>query len=86
MAMVDPFLLLFLAVAGCAFCGFFGAMIGSAKGKGGLGFALGFFFGPIGLIVACLLPDDRPRKWERRGYRRPSKRESDAEEFLDGIK
>lgn len=39
-------------------CAFVGAMIGSGKGMGGAGFALGLFLGPIGVIIAaCLKPD-----------------------------
>ena len=41
--------------AACA-CGLLGAMIGNSKERAGLGFALGFLIGPIGLIVIAILP------------------------------
>ncbi len=37
-------------------CGLFGGVIGRQKGQGSLGFWLGFFLGPIGVLVAVLLP------------------------------
>ena len=39
----------------------FGAMVGAAcRGQGLLGALLGFFLGPIGLLLVFLLPDRRP--------------------------
>jgi hypothetical protein len=32
-----------------------GVMIGSSKGRGGAGFALGFLLGPLGVIIALFL-------------------------------
>src|ERR1017187_1721147 len=51
---------LLVLVAGCLISGAIGAAIGSNKGRGGEGFALGLFLGPIGWIIAALL--DYPRK------------------------
>ena len=51
---------LLLLVVGCLIRGAIGAAIGSNKGRGGEGFALGLFLGPIGWIIAALL--DYPRK------------------------
>ena len=50
-------MLFVLAIA----CGALGASITSGKNKGGvLGYALGFILGPIGVVVALLLPKDTP--------------------------
>ena len=38
--------------------GNFGSRIGQAKGQQNMGFWLGTLFGPLGLIVACLLPEN----------------------------
>jgi hypothetical protein len=46
-------MLVWLAIA--CFCGLFGYVIAANKGRGALGFFLGVFFGPLGLIVAALL-------------------------------
>ena len=35
-----------------------GVMIGSSKGKGGAGFALGLFLGPLGVIIALFMKPD----------------------------
>jgi len=49
-----------------AVCGAIGAAIGGARGQAGLGFLVGFLFGPVGLIVACLLPEAvRPPRYGR---------------------
>lgn len=37
-------------------CGIFGSTIGGQKGQGQLGFWLGFLLGPLGVLVAALLP------------------------------
>jgi len=41
-------------------CGVIGAVIGSNRGAGWCGFALGFLFGPLG-VVASLALDNRPK-------------------------
>ena len=38
-------------------CGYWGARVGEDKGNRRIGFWLGFFFGPLGLLVVALLPD-----------------------------
>lgn len=40
-------------------CAVVAAMIGSRKGRGGLGFFLGFFFGPFGILFALLIQGNR---------------------------
>ena len=35
-----------------------GVMIGSSKGRGGAGFALGFLLGPLGVIITLFLKPD----------------------------
>jgi hypothetical protein len=35
-----------------------GVMIGSSKGRGGAGFALGFLLGPLGVIIVLFLKPD----------------------------
>lgn len=32
-------------------------VVGDWHGRAGFGFMLGFFLGPFGLLIACLLPD-----------------------------
>ena len=39
-------------------CAVIGGMIGSSKGKTGAGVALGFFLGPLGVIIALVLKAD----------------------------
>ena len=41
---------------GLLICAVIGWMIGSLKGKGGSGFFLGLLLGPLGVIVAAVLP------------------------------
>lgn len=45
---------------GMVVTGIIGNLIGDRKEDGALGFWLGFFFGPLGLIVTCLLPPWKP--------------------------
>jgi len=40
-------------------CGIVGAMIGSNKGEGGLGFFLGLLLGPIGVLIVALSRGNR---------------------------
>jgi hypothetical protein len=42
-------------------CGIVGAMIGSSKGAAAEGFAAGFLFGPLGILIAYLLKGDRKK-------------------------
>lgn len=37
-------------------CGVIAAVIAESKGRAGLGFLVGFLFGPFGILIACLLP------------------------------
>jgi len=39
-------------------CGVLGGMIGSGKGKKGMGWALGLILGPIGVIILAFIPED----------------------------
>jgi hypothetical protein len=39
--------------------GLLGAVVGRMRRHGVAGFWLGFLLGPIGIVVAALLPDDR---------------------------
>ncbi len=53
------FLFLASLVAGVP-CAIVGCLIGSlTKGRGGAGFWLGFFLGPLGWIIAALIADHR---------------------------
>jgi hypothetical protein len=47
---------LVIALVAGAICAIFGRMLGDTKGRPILGLFLGLFFGPIGLLVAVLLP------------------------------
>lgn len=41
--------------------GLLGAFVGRMRQHGIAGFWLGFLLGPLGVVVAALLPDDRTR-------------------------
>ena len=41
----------------CLVCSFIAAAIGERKGQRSIGFALGLFFGPLGVVFALLLSD-----------------------------
>lgn len=47
---------IFLLVIIAPICGLIGAFCGKFKDRTGLGFALGFFLGPIGWILVLLIP------------------------------
>jgi hypothetical protein len=49
------------AVIAWAVCGLLGYAVGSNRGRGGDGAALGFFLGPFGVIGAMFLGDKRTR-------------------------
>lgn len=51
--------LILIFVVDAIACGIAGTMIGSKKQAGAEGFLLGFFFGPIGLVLAILVRGDR---------------------------
>jgi hypothetical protein len=40
----------------CFVCGCLGGMIGEGRGRGGAGFMCGFLLGPLGVVIALLLP------------------------------
>jgi hypothetical protein len=85
---------LIAGLVGCFVCGLIGRTIGEARGQAAMGLVLGLLFGPIGILITCVLPDERR---SRHGpdpyrtyptYRRPprSQREADAENFLDHLR
>ena len=59
-----------------------GGVVGDAggKGNGGLGFVLGLFLGPLGILVAALLPVNKTKpKWDpdtRYGRLNPKRKSS----------
>lgn len=55
--MLSPWLVVVYALAACTLCGL---LVGSRREAGNAGAALGFFFGPIGVLAAFAL-DNRPR-------------------------
>lgn len=46
---------LVVAIIVAIICGIIGAAAGSRRGAGGIGFLVGFFLGPIGLIVMFMI-------------------------------
>jgi hypothetical protein len=61
-------------------CGFLGAIVGSRVRRSGTGFLLGFFFGPLGVIVAFALrePADKANPTAANG---PQTDESDSRQI-----
>ncbi len=55
---LGQFLLIYFASA--LVCGFIGCFIGSIRGSGRTGFALGFFAGPLGWLISFFV-DQRPQ-------------------------
>ena len=53
--MTDPTALVVALAVWCA-SGMIGAACGSSRGRGAAGFMLGLFLGPLGWVVALLLP------------------------------
>lgn len=51
-------------------CGLAGFMMLDRVDRGGAGFALGFFLGPIGLVIAWVMRDNAPREEDRATLRR----------------
>jgi uncharacterized membrane protein YeaQ/YmgE (transglycosylase-associated protein family) len=51
--------LLVLMIFVCGICGILGFVIGSQKCQGGLGAMLGILLGPLGVLIAALLSDQR---------------------------
>lgn len=49
-------MLVFVCLLGCVVCAVIGAALASEKRRSSEGFLLGLFFGPIGIIIALLLP------------------------------
>jgi hypothetical protein len=43
-------------LAGALVCGILGMVVASGKGNGGMGFVLGLLLGPLGILIAVLLP------------------------------
>jgi hypothetical protein len=48
------------AILAMTVMGAIGKVIGKAKDAGNIGFALGFFLGPIGLLIVAIAFDNRP--------------------------
>lgn len=46
---------------GCFFCGILGGIIGDGRGRGSAGFLCGFMLGPLGVVIALLLPKEQVR-------------------------
>ncbi len=44
-------------LAAAIVCGLIGRALAESKGRAGAGFWLGFLFGPIGIVIALLLPE-----------------------------
>lgn len=63
----DNYLGYYLAAVGVMIvCGMIGYSVRVSKGNEGAGFALGLLFGPIGIVISLLLPDqNRKRERER---------------------
>lgn len=53
-----------IITSSCFLCAIIGAVIGKSKGHGFMGFMLGLFFGPIGLIIIAVM---RPAQSKSRG-------------------
>lgn len=51
--------LLVVGFVGLLLLGVLGAFIGNMRRHGVAGFWLGFLLGPLGVLIAALLPDDR---------------------------
>lgn len=50
-------------------CAIIGASIGAARGWPGIGCLLGLLFGPVGLLITCLLPVEPPSTVVARAHR-----------------
>lgn len=60
---MDLFVLLLLV--GMAVCGFLGYAVGETRNQGGLGCCLGLLLGPLGILIAALLPKQEAPKVPR---------------------
>ena len=49
-------MIVFVCILGWIVCALVGAALASEKGRGSHGFLLGLLFGPIGIVIALLLP------------------------------
>ncbi len=70
---VSPAWLFVVAVVGALALGCVGFWIGARKDMAGAGFLLGFFLGPVGLVVIAVMPprqDQHDRAARRQGMRR----------------
>ena len=49
-------------------CCMLSTFIGAHRGRPGLGFLVGFFFGPLGVLIACVLPMYEAKKPDLSGF------------------
>lgn len=78
---MDVFVLLF--VVGGVVCGFLGYLVGNTRNQGGLGFALGLLLGPLGILVAALLPRNESLKAQR--WQEKQSRKYRTAPFMDQV-
>lgn len=55
-AMNTEAVFVFGLLAGALICGCLGMAVASGKNQAGMGFALGLLLGPLGILIAVLLP------------------------------
>lgn len=64
----------------------FGAWLGGQRNRAAEGFFLGLVLGPLGWIIALLLPAQTQPKWKRAGYTATASRQQRAvSSWLDGL-
>jgi hypothetical protein len=71
--MDEVFFFLLFVLIGALVCGFIGYAVGDTRQQGGLGFVLGFLLGPLGILVAVLLPRKelpQRQRWQEKQARK----------------